>query len=94
MDGTQLVHVLFWMNQIQYGAKCRRKVVNGRKVVGSIKSLVNGAYLHFECVRMLHDGSLGSVLLYGSKTLIWRERFVLLLWLCRCTTVKVYWALG
>ena len=39
--------------------------------------------LQLECVMVLHDGLLVPVLLYGSKTMIWRS---LGLGLCRCTT--------
>src|SRR5678815_3157944 len=39
-------------------AECSRKVVNGRKVAGAIKSLVNAKGLSLECARVLHEGCL------------------------------------
>src|SRR5678815_529760 len=39
-------------------AECSRKVVNGRKVAGAIKSLVNAKGLSLECARVLHEGML------------------------------------
>ena len=53
---------------------CCRKVVSGRKVVGVIKSQVNARYLQFECARVLYQAFLLSVLLYGSETMIWKEK--------------------
>ena len=37
----------------------------GRKVTGAIRSLLNA--------RGLHEGPLGSVLMFGSETVVWRE---------------------
>ena len=39
-------------------AECRRKVANGRRVAGAIRSLVNA--------RVLHKTLLVSVLIYGN----------------------------
>src|SRR5678815_5285247 len=47
-------------------AECCRKVVNGRKVAGEIKSLVNVKGLSLECARVLHEGMLLPCLLYTS----------------------------
>src|SRR5678815_1004425 len=47
-------------------AECSRKVVNGRKVAGAIKSLVNVKGLSLECARVLHEGLLLLVLMYSS----------------------------
>src|SRR5678815_297379 len=44
-------------------AECSRKVVNGRKVAGAIKSLVDVKGLSLECARALHEGMLLPVLL-------------------------------
>ena len=51
-----------------------RKVVNGRKVSGSIRSLVNTRGLKLEYVRMLCEGLLVPALLYGSETMISRVK--------------------
>ena len=53
-------------------AKCCRKVASGRKVAGAVRSLVKS--LHLECAKVLHEGLLMPVLLYGSETMIWREK--------------------
>src|SRR5678815_5002183 len=52
-------------------AEFSRKVVNGRKVAGAIKSLVNVKGLSIECARVLHDGMLLPVLMYSSGTMVW-----------------------
>ena len=36
--------------------------------------LVNAKSLKLECARVLHDLLLVPVLMYGSKTMIWREK--------------------
>ena len=41
-------------------AKCRRKVVSGRRVTGAIRSLVNTNGLQFECSRVLHGSFVAS----------------------------------
>ena len=51
-----------------------RQVASGRKVVGAIRPLGNARSLQLECVRVLHEGLLLPVLLYGSETMIWREK--------------------
>ena len=55
-------------------AECRRKVASGWKVAGAIRSLISARGLQLECVRMLHEGLLVPVLLYGSETVIWGEK--------------------
>src|SRR5678815_5560557 len=52
-------------------AECSRKVVNGRKVTGANKSLVNVKGLNLECARVLHVGMLLPVLMYSSETMVW-----------------------
>src|SRR5678815_3688058 len=54
-------------------AECSRKVVNGRKVAGAIKSLVNVKGLSL--TRVLHEGMLLPVLLYGSETMVWNKKY-------------------
>ena len=55
-----------------YDVKCQRKVASGRIFKGAIRSLINVNGLHLECVRVINEELLLSVLLYGSETLIWR----------------------
>ena len=59
------------MNQAQM-MQCLKKVVNGRKV--AIRSLVNSRGLQLKCSKVLHETLLMSVLMYGSETLIWKEK--------------------
>ena len=37
-----------------YGAEYSRKITNGRKVAGAIRSLVNARDLHLECATVLY----------------------------------------
>ena len=52
------------------GAECSRKVVSGKRVAGSIKSLVNARDLQFECTRVLHETLLVPV---TRETMLWKE---------------------
>ena len=45
-----------------------------RRVVGTIRSLVNARSLQLECVRVWHESLLVPVLTYGTQTMIWREK--------------------
>ena len=56
------------------GAECSRKVVSGRRVAGTIRSMVNARYLQLECARVLHETLLVPVLMYGSQTMLWKEK--------------------
>src|SRR5678815_2338385 len=56
-------------------AECGRKVVNGRKVAGAIKSFMNVKGLSLECARVLHEGMLLLVLLYSSETMVWNKKY-------------------
>ena len=49
------------------GAECSRKVASGKRVAGAIRSLVNGRDLQLECVRVLHETLLVTVLMYGKR---------------------------
>ena len=51
------------MNQVQM-------LPSGRKVAGAIRSLINARDLQLQCVRVLHEGLLVPILLYGSETLM------------------------
>ena len=53
-----------------YVSECRRKVPNGRKLIGTIKYLANDMGLQLECLR----GLFVRVLLYISEAMIWREK--------------------
>ena len=55
-------------------AEFRWKVASGRRVAGAIRSLVNARSLQLEYVRVLHESLLVLVLMYGSETMIRRER--------------------
>ena len=50
------------------GAECSRKVASVRRVAGDVRSLVNAV-----CARILHETLLVPVLMYGSKTMLWKE---------------------
>ena len=55
-------------------AECHRKVESGRRVAGAIRSLVNARGLQFECARVFHQTFLMPLLMYGSETMIWKEK--------------------
>ena len=55
-------------------ADCSRKVACGIKVAGYIRSLVNARSLQPDCARVLHKPLLEYVHMYGSETMIWREK--------------------
>ena len=46
-------------------AKDHRKEMNGRKVAGAIRSLVNAMGMQLECPMVLNEGLLKLVLMYG-----------------------------
>ena len=56
------------------GAECSRKVASGRRITGVITSLVNARDLQLECARVLHETLLVSVLMFGSETMLWKEK--------------------
>ena len=43
--------------------------MNGRRIAGTIRSLVNARSLQLECTRVLNESLLVPVLAYGSETL-------------------------
>ena len=49
---------------------CSRKVANGRRVAGAIRSLVSVMSLHLDCARVSNESMLVPVLTYGSRTMI------------------------
>ena len=54
-------------------AECSRKVANGRRVAGAIRSLVNARDLQLECARVLQETFLVPFLMYGSDRMLWKE---------------------
>ena len=55
-------------------AECRTKVVSRRKVASAINSLVHASGLQLQCGRFLHETLLVLVLMYGSETMVWKEK--------------------
>ena len=55
-------------------AEYSRKVASGQRVAGVIRSLVNARSLQVECARVLNESLLARGLMYGSETMIWREK--------------------
>ena len=55
-------------------AVCNRKVESGSWVAGAIRSLVNARDFKFECARILHETLLVPFLMYGSETILWKEK--------------------
>ena len=53
-----------------YSTEWCKKVVSRRKVVGTIRSLVNARNLQLECGRVLHEVMLMPILLFSSETMI------------------------
>ena len=50
-----------------------RKMVRGRRVSGTIRSLVNAKDLQTECARVLYETLLVPVHMYGNETMLWRD---------------------
>ena len=55
------------------GTDCSKKVASGRRVAGSISSLVNARDLQLECARVLHETLLVPLLMYGTEKMLWKE---------------------
>ena len=49
-------------------------MASGRRVEGAIRSLVNVRGLQLECARVLQETLLIPLLMYDSKTIIWKEK--------------------
>ena len=56
------------------GAESIRKVVSGRRVADAIRFLVNARDLTVKCATVLHETLLVPVLMYGSETMLWKEK--------------------
>ena len=68
-----------------------RKVEKGRRVPDVIRSLVNAADLKLKYARLFNETFFVSILMYGNKTLIWKEKGGLGLGLYRCTISEYCW---
>ena len=55
-------------------AECRKKVASGRKVASVIRPLVDAMGLQLQCEWVLHEGLFMPVPLYGSGTMVWKEK--------------------
>ena len=49
-------------------------MASGRRVAVAIRSPGNAMGLQLECARVLYELLLVPVLMYGSKTIIWKKR--------------------
>ena len=49
-------------------------MANGERVASAIRYLVNASDLQIECARVLHETLLVPVLIYGSETILWKEK--------------------
>ena len=56
------------------GAEYSRKVATGRRVANVISSLVNVRNFQLKFARLLHETLLVPVLMYGCKTIFWKEK--------------------
>ena len=56
------------------GTECSRKVVSGRRVAGTIRSLINARDLQLECAGVLHETLLVPIVMYGSEKMFWKEK--------------------
>ena len=48
--------------------------INGKKVAGAIKSLVNARDLQLQYAKVLHETLFVPDLMYGSETILWKEK--------------------
>ena len=55
-------------------AVCSRKVGSERRVAGVLGLWLMLGVCSLECTRVLHELWLETVLMYGSETVIWREK--------------------
>ena len=47
---------------------------SGRRVSGAIRSVVNARDLQLECASLLYETLLVPLFMYGSDTVLWREK--------------------
>ena len=81
VDGIRLEHVSEFKylgcvldESRTYEAECSKKVASGRRVADTIRPMVNARGLQLECARVLYDSLLMPVLMYGSETMLWKEK--------------------
>ena len=55
-------------------AKCNKKVASERRVAVPIRCLVNVRDLQIECIRVRHESLLVPVHMYGSETMLCKEK--------------------
>ena len=55
-------------------AECSRKAASGRRVAGTIRSLINARYLEIKNARVFNETLLVPILTYGSETILWKEK--------------------
>ena len=48
--------------------------MSGKRVAGAIRSLVNAWDLQLESTRVLHETLLVPIFMYGSKTMLWKDK--------------------
>ena len=56
------------------GSEYNRKVGREKKVAGAIRSLVYAKDLQLEHARVLHKTLLVPIHMYGSETMLWKEK--------------------
>ena len=81
VDGIRLEHVseftylVFVLDESGTDeTECSQKMASRRMVAGNIRSLVNAKDLLLEYARVMHETLLVPVLLYGSETMLWKEK--------------------
>ena len=55
-------------------AECGRKIVSWSRAAGALRFLVNARDLQLERARVLHGLFLVPFLMYGSETMLWKEK--------------------
>ena len=65
---------VFWTRSGTDRAERSRKVASEKGVAGTIRSIVNVRDLQLECFRVLHETLFIAVLMYGSETMLWKEK--------------------
>ena len=95
VDGIRLKHV----SEFKYlgyvlnesgtdGAECSKNVASGRRVAGTIRSLVNARDLQLECASVLRETSFVPVHMCGSEIILRKENERSRIGLYKWTTSK------
>ena len=53
---------------------CNKRVMNGRKIAGGIRALVNEKCLSMKCAKILHEKVLVTTLMYESECMTWKNK--------------------